>query len=477
MANAAVEAMLGSRRAFAVAAAGCGKTELLGQLVADQRSGRQLVLTHTRAGVAAIKTRLAGMHVPHDKFHLDTIAGWCLRYGAAYPAISDYRAGAEADPDWTATYPGAEKVCRTALGKRVVTESYSGVLVDEYQDCSLKQHALVRALAECVPCRGVGDPLQTIFGFRDDPVVPWATIQTDFEVVDDALTEPWRWRREGRNAALGEWLVAARKQLETAGRLVIADDAPVAWVQHNTTVEVPEAWGATCWNVNAPSNETVVAILKWPNKCRDLAKRMGGRWPIVERFDDPDLLRLGVKLVDVDGAAVVEALVEFVSERMTAMGTALKTAVDAIKAGRGVSRITKNREHADRLSALARAPTPANALAWLDGVLAHKDDWWLYRRECVFQLREALRHCTSDSFAELPDMVAAARTRARHRGRLTHRRTIGTPLLVKGLEFDHAVLLWEPDHLSVQGLYVALTRASKSLTIVSRSRTLIPEGT
>ena len=67
--------------------------------------------------------------------------------------------------------------------------------------------------------------------------------------------------------------------------------------------------------------------------------------------------------------------------------------------------------------------------------------------------------------------------RARHHGRQAHRRTIGTPLLVKGLEFDHAVLLWEPDHLSVEGLYVALTRASKSLTIVSRSRMLLPERT
>ncbi len=477
MANAAVEAMLGSRHAFAVAAAGCGKTELLGQLVADQRSGHQLVLTHTHAGLAAIKKRLADMRVPQDKFHLDTIAGWCLRYGAAYPAISGYRPGAEADPDWIATYPGAEKVCRTALGKRVVSESYNGVLVDEYQDCSLKQHALVRALAECVPCRGVGDPLQAIFGFRDDPVVPWATIRSDFEVLDDSLTEPWRWRREGRNAALGEWLVAARNQLESTGRLVIADDAPVTWVQHNATVEAPEVWATACWNVYATANENVVAILKWPTKCKDIAKRMGGRWPIVERFDDPDLLRLGVMLVDADGPTVAEALVEFVSERMTAIGTVLRTAVDAIKAGRGVSRITKNREEADRLSAVASSPTPANALAWLEGTLTHKDDWWLYRRECVFQLREALRHCTNDTFGELPDMVAAARTRARHRGRPTHRRTIGTPLLVKGLEFDHALLLWEPDHLSVQGLYVALTRASKSLTIVSSSRTLIPEGT
>jgi DNA helicase-2/ATP-dependent DNA helicase PcrA len=476
MANVAVEAMLGSRRAFAVAAAGCGKTQLLGQLVADPRSGRQLVLTHTHAGVAAIKKRLVDMRVPHEKFHLDTIAGWGLRLGAAYPAISGFRPDAEADPDWMVAYPGAEKVCRTSLGKRVVSESYNGVLVDEYQDCSLKQHALVRALSECVPCRGVGDPLQTIFGFRDDPVVPWNTIRTDFEVLEGALTEPWRWGREGRNAQLGEWLVAARAQLERTGCLVIAEDAPVTWVQHADNLETAQAWATACSSAGAPS-ETVVAILKWPNKCKELARWLGGRWPIVERFDDPDLLKLGVELADADGPTVVAEIVEFMAERMTGIGSALKTAVNGIKEGRGTARITKNREHAERLSALASKPTPANALTWLEGVLAHRDEWPLYRRECVFQLREALRHCAGATFAELPDMVAAARTRARHRGRPTHRRTVGTPLLVKGLEFEHAVLLWEPDHLSVQGLYVALTRASKSLTIVSNSRKLIPAPT
>jgi DNA helicase-2/ATP-dependent DNA helicase PcrA len=159
---------------------------------------------------------------------------------------------------------------------------------------------------------------------------------------------------------------------------------------------------------------------------------------------------------------------------MTGVGPASKTAVESIKAGRGVSRIAKHREHADRLSVLASTPAPQSVLAWLEGILAHRDEWWLYRRDCVYQLREALRHCTGATLAELPDEVAAARTRARHRGRQTQRRTIGTPLLVKGLEFDHAVLLWEPQHLSVEGLYVALTRASKSLTIVSRSRTLTP---
>jgi DNA helicase-2/ATP-dependent DNA helicase PcrA len=476
MANSVVDAMLASPRAFAIAAAGCGKTELLGQIVADERSGRQLVLTHTHAGVAAIKKRLADLRVPRDRFHLDTIAGWCLRYGAAYPSMSGFRPGAEADPDWDASYPGAEKVCSSTLGKRVIRESYDGVLIDEYQDCSLRQHAVVRALSDCIPCRGVGDPLQTVFGFRNDPIVPWTTIRADFEVLDDALKEPWRWRRPGRNAALGEWLVEARRQLETGRRLVIADDAPVTWIQHTTSGEPAEAWAEACKDVGDPG-DTVVAIVKWPNSSKDLARRLAGRWPIVERFDDPDLLKAGAKLADGDGPSAAATLVEFVADRMTFMGTELRPMVEAIKAGRGTSRFSKHREHADRLDTLANDPTPANALAWLDGVLTHKGDWWLYRRECVFQLRAALRECVGANMAALPDAVAAARTRARHRGRQTHRRTIGTPLLVKGLEFDHAVLLWEPDRLSVEGLYVALTRASKSLTIVSSSRTLLPEGT
>lgn len=472
MANAAVEAMLGSRRAFAVAAAGCGKTELLGQLVADQRSGRQLVLTHTHAGVAAIKKRLTHMRVPQEKYRLDTIAGWCLRYGAAYPGLSGFRVGAEADPDWEMTYPGAERVCRSSLGRRVLSESYAGVLVDEYQDCTTKMHAVVRAIGDCIPYRGVGDPLQTVFGFRE-PCVSWDTIQADFDVFDKALTDPWRWRRPGCNAQLGEWLVHARSQLETQKRLDVAATAPVTWVQHGAGTDA-EVWSAACREAGAKSG-SVVAILRMPPRCRSLAKQLAGRWPIVERFDDPDLLTLGAKIADADGPTVVSQLVEFVAARTTKLGGELRPMVEAIQAGRGTSRFSKNKEHAMRLNALASNPTPANALAWLEGVL-HHGEWWLFRRECVFQLRAALRECVGASFAALPDAVAAARTGARHRGRQTHVRTIGTPLLVKGLEFDHAVVLWEPERFSLEGLYVAITRASKSLTIVSRSRTLIPEG-
>jgi hypothetical protein len=81
--------------------------------------------------------------------------------------------------------------------------------------------------------------------------------------------------------------------------------------------------------------------------------------------------------------------------------------------------------------------------------------------------------------AAMPELTlseAAERyqTLFRNRGRpVGRRRLIGTTLLVKGLEFHHAIVL-DAQSLSRKELYVALTRGAKSLTVISPSRTLRP---
>lgn len=277
--NQVIDAMLGSPRAFTVAAAGCGKTELLGKIIAHPRSGRQLVLTHTHAGVGALKKRLIERRVPIEKYQLDTIAGWCLRYASAYPEISGLRSNVQMLPDWSAAYSGAERICNTSLGRRIISQSYDGVLIDEYQDCSVQQHAVVLSIGNSIPYRGFGDPLQTVFGFNNDRCVTWPTIQEDFEVMESMLCCPWRWYRQGRNRELGQWLIEARRQLEETGRLEISNSAPVTWLPHDSSV-----WAKVCRSI-AARKETAVAILKWPRECKLLAQRLGGFWAIVERFD------------------------------------------------------------------------------------------------------------------------------------------------------------------------------------------------
>ena len=57
-----------------------------------------------------------------------------------------------------------------------------------------------------------------------------------------------------------------------------------------------------------------------------------------------------------------------------------------------------------------------------------------------------------------------------------HKRTLGTTLLLKGLEFDHVIVLDADKLRKKEDLYVALTRAKKSLTILSHSGVIRPRG-
>ena len=49
-------ALARSARGAMIAAAGCGKTEVIASAVANYGGGKELVLTHTHAGVEAIRS-------------------------------------------------------------------------------------------------------------------------------------------------------------------------------------------------------------------------------------------------------------------------------------------------------------------------------------------------------------------------------------------------------------------------------------
>jgi DNA helicase-2/ATP-dependent DNA helicase PcrA len=66
-----------------VAPAGYGKTETIADIVVAS-TGRCLLLTHTLAGVDALKKRLTAKNVKGDRYHLETIAAWSLRHASSY---------------------------------------------------------------------------------------------------------------------------------------------------------------------------------------------------------------------------------------------------------------------------------------------------------------------------------------------------------------------------------------------------------
>src|SRR5690606_20341770 len=102
----------------------------------------------------------------------DTIAGWCLRLATSYPSMAGLLLG-HGPLDWGAVYDATARLINTGSIDRVIKSSYVGVLVDEYQDCTIDQHNVIRVLADRIPVCVFGDPLQSVFNFAHQPVVDW----------------------------------------------------------------------------------------------------------------------------------------------------------------------------------------------------------------------------------------------------------------------------------------------------------------
>lgn len=156
--------------------AGGGKTWLLVDTIreAAEQSGKALVLTHTNAGVHSIRNKMRALGVDPKAAHVGTITSLAFELVRSYSRIAGL--AVPETPDWEDSgkyVEGAHKVLRNRHVRDVLAISYSHLLVDEYQDCSLAQHALVLDLAQAIPaCAVFGDRLQGIFGFSD-PIVDW----------------------------------------------------------------------------------------------------------------------------------------------------------------------------------------------------------------------------------------------------------------------------------------------------------------
>ena len=98
----------------------------------------------------------------------------------------------------------------------------------------------------------------------------------------------------------------------------------------------------------------------------------------------------------------------------------------------------------------------------------------LHSHEAWYDVKTAIRGAIArgDDKNVLHDELAKARDALRHAGRRERRRIISRTLLVKGLEYDHVIIADIGKHLQVNDLYVALTRARKSIHILGTTDTI-----
>jgi DNA helicase-2/ATP-dependent DNA helicase PcrA len=459
-----------ARRASLTAPAGTGKTELIAKAVAEHGGRRELVLTHTHAGVEALRRRISKYARASGSFEVHTIAGWVLRYAGAFPASSRVPNGVPANQAaWDQAYAAVDRLLDRSPIKEIVRASYSGIFVDEYQDCTVGQHAIIMKLGAIVPVRILGDPLQGIFDFGRNTPVQWDRDVTPNFPPLVPLAEPWRWNNSNRD--LGRWLAAARTELE-GGRSINLVGAPITWIQIPQQNPVGVMVNA-CFNLAQNSQGSIVAIHKMPQQCHYVGGRLSGLFQCIEPIDSVDLSAAAQAIDQANGAGKAVALIDFASKCQTKVKTDLKRIRTAFSNGAEPNvRAANLLAAANALTTLSRSNSLPDALSAL-AVLKTFPGAVLFRRELFEEMQRSLRLVIAGEATSLKDAVWQARNRTRFSGRRVGRCIIGRTLLVKGLEFDHCVLL-DADGLGAKDLYVALTRGARSLTVLSRAQTISP---
>ena len=459
--------LLAIDRGTVTAPAGCGKTHLIGETL-KRHSGPKpiLVLTHTNAGVAALRGRLDKAGIPARVYRLSTIDGWAMRLIGMFPerSGSDPKILHLGNPktDYRAIREAAWKLLKAGHVQDLLTATYARLIVDEYQDCSVSQHAIVYYAAPALPTSVLGDPMQAIFGWPGNKLADWENhVCKHFPVVGE-LSIPWRWRNAGTED-FGRWLLDVRHALKD-GQPIDLTNAPteVSWVHLDGTEDRARQIRAA--QTRAPSPNGAVLIIgdsRRPPRQRRFASQIPGA-VTVEAVDLRDLVQFA-RTLDFRGPDALKKVAEFAGSVMTGVG-----AVDLLRRVGVLERGTERRQPSDaeRAAFIFKAErTPGAAVNLLveigkeGGVRTHRPAVF---RACI----KALQGCDGTEGNTFHDAAIRAREQNRLLGRPLPKRAVGSTLLLKGLEGDVSVILDAGD-LDARNLYVAMTRGSHRLVVCS----------
>lgn len=465
--------LLAVDRGTVTAAAGCGKTELIAGTLARHIGAKPvLILTHTNAGVAALRGRLDRAGVASRAYRLSTIDGWAMRLIQNFPSRAGHNPEilklTQPRNDYPKIREAAWKLLKAGHITELLSATYDRLIVDECQDCMIPQFGIVyyaaRGLHTCV----LGDPMQAIFDFAGK-LADWNEhVCKYFPLIGD-LTTPWRWKNAGTET-FGLWLLDMRRKL-LIGEAIDLRDAPqeVTWVRLDGTDDHKRKLEAA--RTRAPGRDGSVLIIEdstRPQRQQEIASQTPGA-VTVESVDLRDLVEFARNL-DLGAADALRRIVVFAGSVMTNVsGTELLQRVDSLQRG------TARREPSDaELAALAFRSSPsAEAVVVLlvelnkqGGVRTHRP---AVLRACI----RALQTCDGVEGNTFYDAALRAREQSRLVGRPLPRRAVGSTLLLKGLEADVCVVLNAAD-LNARNLYVAMTRGSRALVVCSTSPILKP---
>jgi hypothetical protein len=460
-------------RGTVTAPAGCGKTHLISDALGRYKGRKPiLVLTHTNAGVAALRGRLERCQVPSSAYRVTTIDGWAMRLLTLFPMRCGH------DPDIMTLsnprqhYPAIRVAARNLLAaghiSDIIAATYDRLIVDEYQDCAVPQHEIIAHASAALPTCVLGDPLQAIFNFAG-PTADWETqVKAQFPDAGELAT-PWRWINAGEEP-FGRWLLDARQTLLAKGAIDLGTaPANIRWVQLDGVND--HRLRLAAGSVRLPGLNGRVLIMADstnPGAQRDFASQIPGG-VVVENVDMRDLVAFGENF-DLASPDIAAYVINFAGTVMTNVGSAaMVQRITTLQAGRARNLANEAEEAALRFAERPSYSGAADLLAAINaqgGVRAH-------RPAILRGAYDILKACRGHDSLSPAEAATAVRERSRLVGRPLSTRTVGSTLLLKGLEADVAVIL-NPTVMDRRHLYVAMTRGARQLIICSPTPVLNP---
>ncbi len=462
-------------RSMLIAPAGHGKTYTIAESL-KHAEGKQLILTHTHAGIASLKEKIKSMGIPSKNYHIETIASYAQKY-----VLGFYKGGDIPNQDNSAAYypfiiKKAEELIKRQPIERVVKLTYTGVIVDEYQDCNSLQHSFIMALADILPTSILGDPLQGIFAFKGDVLVDLTSQKDmgDFLNYSYELTEPKRW--EGINPGLGQSLKAIRHSILAREHLDLTKHKTIELYIH------PEN---DIYNPSKKYYKDLIRLIKseenllviHPNSTavaprKRIVSLYSNILTLIEAIDDKDFYEISRSLDDCNPAQIHKQLRDIAYTLFNSTGLDVWFNEQGVKDKRKPIEKAMVESLNNLLIQYSANPSLGSILELLK-VIKNLPGIVCYRRELLWSILKAVENASHNSTSVYQGMVDH-RNKTRRHGRQIKGKCIGTTLLTKGLEFDTVVVLNAHKFDCPKHLYVALTRARNRLIVFTQNKTLSP---
>jgi DNA helicase-2/ATP-dependent DNA helicase PcrA len=466
-----IQHFLDAERSMIIAPAGYGKTHTIIDCLDTYHGDKKiLVLTHTHAGIASIREKLAAKKIPTSRYHIETICSFALLYVQTF--IPKEQIPNEEDTKALFQYAieKAIKLFRAKPIQQVLYATYNHLIVDEYQDCSVDQHQMILQLAMVLNTHLLGDPLQGIFDFNDNPINFKDDSFNDFNRNLQKLETPWRWINANRQD-LGQQLAAIRTAIETKQDIVWADYPAIEFIKVENeqailnSDELRRYIYSTINDVNSQSLVLIHPDAAVKETRVNIVKNFRGL-RMIEAIDDNDFYKTCEIFDNKSGHDLTKEIVAFILDSFTT--TEVKKWFNndgCLKDKRKDKDIVKRGIIANAISTLESGKTYTNILNLIN-TIEKEIGCRAIRTEYISIIKSVLRKAETQHIT-LIQALSENRNIARRIGRKVEGRYVGTTLLTKGLEFDTVIVL-HAHKFDYKNLYVALTRCCKRLIVISQ---------